>query len=235
MSRRLVVLPALALLVAVVPGSSSAGGPAPQVIDAAGDANFLNSQGEAALLDPVVVPDNNATPVGSQAYADVVSVTWTPITVKKGKKQTFTGFTVTTTFSGPPTAPAGTTLVYRMLSHVKGDPDLFLGPVYYTAKAGETPQSALRDNLGSGNAVRLTPLALPAIKGSTMTWTVPVAALPREFTRGTAVTDMYFEVRELQSFAGQAVPAAVPVAGGSTGLAYGVVDTGSSTSSFKIG
>lgn len=241
MKTQLVLLPALAGLLLTSPllGQASAGAAAPQVIDKAGDANLLNSQGENAALDPVAIPDNNATPVGSQAYADLLSVAWTPTTAKVGKgkkaKTVFTGFTVKATLSAPPVAPAGTTVVYRMLSQVKGDASLYLGPVYYTSASAGTPQSALRDNLGAGKVTRLTPIALPVISGSTMTWTVPVAALPKEFTLGTSVSNLYFEVREIESFAGQTAPAALPVIGGSTGLATGILDNGSSTSSFKIG
>lgn len=204
---------------------------APQVIDPAGDANFINSGGE-----PVPVSGDHATPVGSQGYADVVSVTWTRTTVKKGKKIVFTGFTVTAAMSAPPTPPAGTALVYRMLGVVGGDAAAYLGPVYYTSATPGTPQSALRDDLADTTAgARLTPLALPVIAGNTMTWTVPASVLPKQFKVGSTLTNLYFEVRELESFQGQTAPSALPVLGGATGLAVGILDNGSSTGSFKIG
>lgn len=235
MSRRLVLTSAAAVLLAGSANflTASAAGPAPQVVDKAGDANFLNAQGNAATLDPVPVPENNPTPVGSQAYADVISVTWAPVTVKKGKKQVVTGFTVTTVLSAPPVAPGGSLVVYRMLGEVNKDHAKYLGPVYYTSPSGGQPQSALRDNLGS--ASRLTPIALPKIVGSTMTWTVPLSVLPKGFSPGSTVSNLYFEVREIEDFRGQKIPDAVPSVGGAGGLAVGIIDVGSSTSSFKIG
>lgn len=206
--------------------------PTPQVVDPAGDANLLNGQAEDST-GPLA--GNNVTPVGSQAYADVVSVLWAPKTVTKNKKKKVVGFTVTTTLSAPPAPPAGTNLVYRMLSVVKGDSTKYLGPVYYTSPTGTPAQSALRDNLGADGATRLTPLALPTIAGNTMTWDIPLTAVPKEFTLGSSVTNLYFEVRELESFQGAAVPAGVPTYGGATGLAVGILDNGTSTSSFQVG
>lgn len=229
MNRRLVVPSLLAALVAFSPlvGQASAGAPAPQVTDKPGDANFLNSQGQGT------VPESTTTPVGSQAYADVLSVTWAPVTVTKAKKKVVTGFTVTTVLSAPPVAPAGTIVVYRMLGDVNKDHAKYLGPTYYTSPSGGQPQSALRDNLGS--ASRLTAIALPKIKGSTMTWTVPLTALPKEFSRGSSVTNLYFEVKEIEDFHGVTIPAGVPQFGGASGLGVGFIDVGASTSSFKIG
>ena len=202
--------------------------------DPANDGNLLNGQG-------VVVNGDHATPAGSQAYADVIGVVWSPKTVTtkvKGKKVTsFAGFTVTTTLSGPPTPPPGTSLVYRMLGQVNGDAKTYLGPVYYTTAPSGSPQSALRDNIGpDGTTVtRLTPLALPVIAGSTITWTVPVSALPKEFKLGGVVNNLFFTTVEIEDFHGQKVPDPVPTYGGATGLGFGTVDNGSSTASFKIG
>ena len=193
--------------------------------DPAGDANGVSGQG---FTSTGPLAGDNATPAGSQGYADVVSVTWAPDV--KNKK--LVGFTVAATFSAPPVAPAGTSLVYRMLGEI-GDHTTFLGPVYYTSQGDpSTPQSALRANLTG--TVRLTPIDLPKVDGSTMTWKVPVTALPKELKAGTTLTNLYFEVREIESFGGQKVPDGVPAAGGSTGLAYGLLDSGSSTASYKV-
>ena len=206
-----------------------AGPPTPQVTDPSGDANFVNNQGEP-------VPNAGiSAPVGDQGYADATAVLWQPYKVKQGRKQVFGGFTVTTTLSAPPAPPAGTTLVYRMLGQVNGDASLFLGPVYYTTKSSDPaqPQSALRDNLDG--ETRLTPLALPKIAGSTLTWTVPAKALPKAFKLGSTLSNLYFEIREIEDFHGVVVPDGVPSFGGASGLGVGIVDNGSSTKSFVVG
>lgn len=228
MRLRSLALVASAATVLLAPHALAAA-PTPQVTDPSGDANFVNAQGE-----PVPSPGMSA-PFGSQAYGDVTAVLWQPYQVKQGRKKVFGGFTVMTTLGAPPAPPAGTTLVYRMLGQANGDASLFLGPVFYTTKSSDPaqPQSALRDNLDG--ATRLTPLALPKIAGSTLTWTVPVSALPKSFKVGSTLSNLYFEVRELEDFHGATVPAPVPVYGGASGLAVGVVDAGSSTSSFKVG
>jgi hypothetical protein len=228
MRMRAFALVATATTVLIAPHALAAG-PAPQVTDPSGDGNFVNAQGESAPVPGV------SAPFGSQAYGDATSVLWQPYQVKKGRKKVFGGFTVTTTLSAPPVPPSGTTLVYRMLGQVNGDATLFLGPVYYTTKGSDPaqPQSALRDNLDG--ATRLTPLALPKIAGNTLTWTVPVSALPKTFKVGSTLSNLYFEIREIEDFHGAAVPTGVPVYGGATGLGAGIVDNGSSTNSFKVG
>jgi hypothetical protein len=226
MRLRSLVLVASAAAALAAP-SAVASQPAPQVTDPAGDATFVNGQG--------FVNGPTASGPTNQAYADVTAVLWRPYTVKQGTRSVFGGFTVTTTLSAPPTAPAGTALVYRMLGQVDGDSTLFLGPVYYTSKSSDPnqPQSALRDDLEG--ATRLTPLALPTITGNTMTWTVPASALPKEFKVGKKLTNLYFEVREIEDFHGVVVPSGVPSYGGATGLGLGIVDNGTSTSSFTVG
>jgi hypothetical protein len=223
---RPVLVSAVALCALAAPAAFSATPTAaPQVTDPAGDAN-----GGATAGGPAA--DQSTAPV-SASYADVVSILWAPDAAPKGKKPT--GFTVTTTLSAPPVAPQGASLVYRMLGQVNGDATLYLGPVYYTAPSTDpsAPQSALRDNLGG--ATRLTKIDLPVIAGNTMTWHVPFSAVPKEFKLGTAVSNLYFEVREIESFQGQKTPDALPVVGGATGLAVGAYDNGKSTNSFKIG
>jgi hypothetical protein len=201
---------------------------APQVVDPAGDANFT----------PTAVEGGEATPVGNQAYADVLSVTWEPTTVtkvvKKKKVTTVTGFTVKTVLSAAPTPAAGTNLVYRMLGH-PGDETTFLGPVYYTDKSSDPsiPQSALRDNLTG--VTRLTPIDLPKIDGATITWTVPMSAVPKELKPGSTLTGLFFEVNEIEDFQGAQIPAGVPTFGGAYGLGTGQVDDGVSEATFKVG
>jgi hypothetical protein len=225
MRTRLVVLAALSAATLAAPLALAAPAPAPQVTDPAGDATFTATASSGAP----------GIPGANQAYADVVSVTWAPTTQTVKKKTTVTGFTVTTVLSAPPTPPAGTSLVFRMLGQVNGDAATYLGPVFYTAVPTDPtqPQSALRDNLTG--VTRLTKIDLPKIEGSTITWTVPATAFPKELKHPTTLSNLYFEVREIQDFHGQKVPDAVPALGGASGLATGVVDDGKSTGSFGLG
>lgn len=217
-----------AAALALTPAGAATPAP-PQVTDPAGDANFTAT----------ATPGGAPTPVGNQAYADVLSVTWEPVTttkvVKKKKVTTVTGFTVKTVLSAAPTPPAGTSLVYRMLGRPGGDTAAFLGPVFYTAKSSDPgiPQSALRDNLTG--VTRLTPIAMPKVDGPSITWTVPMSAVPKEFKPGTLLTDLFFEVSEIEDFHGAQVPTSVPVYGGAYGLGAGRVDDGKSEATFKVG
>jgi hypothetical protein len=193
--RRLVLAPALAALAVLAP-SVHAAAPAPQVVDPSGDAN-------AGANEPGT--SDTALPAGNQAYADVVSVLWQTTkkttVVKKKKVTTVTGFTVTATLSGPPAPPTGTTVVYRMLGATPACG--FFGVAYYTSKGSDPtqPQSAIRDNC-NGTDTRLTPIALPVIAGNTITWTVPMTAIPKDtkVKLGSKITGLWFEVKEIEDF-----------------------------------
>jgi hypothetical protein len=220
--RRLLVLPALAALSFALPSFATTP-PAPQVVDPAGDANGSAN----AVYD-------ESAPVGNQAYADVTSILWKTTTkttkVKKKTVTTVTGFTVTLTLSGPPTAPTGTEVVYRALGTPPcpgGGTSAFFGVVYYTQPDanGVNPQSALRDNCTG--TTRLTPIALPVIAGNTITWTVPLSVVPADtkVKAGTTLTGLWFETREIENFpSGVCFPAPVPTYGGSCGLGAGTLD-----------
>ena len=86
--------------------------------------------------------------------------------------------------------------------------------MFYTAVPSDTaqPQSALRDNLSG--VTRLTKIDLPKIDGSTITWTVPTSAFPKELTLPATLSNLFFEVREIQDFRGQKIPDSVPTVGG---------------------
>lgn len=227
MRARSAVLSALAAAALSAPLAFAVEPAAPQVTDPSGDANLTATQVQGGV----------AAPVGNQEYADVVSALWEPVTSKVGKKTVTTGFKVTAKLTGAPTPPAPSIVVWRMLGQVNGDATLFLGPVYYSQQLSDptTPQSALRDNLGADKVVRLTKIDPPKIDGATMTWTVPLTAVPKELKLGSKLTNLYFEVREIQDFQGQRVPDGVPVFGGATGGGNGVLDNGTSTASFQVG
>lgn len=234
--RRLALVPALAVAL-IAPNAQAA--PAPQVTDPSGDANGLATVNHAQTRD-------RSTAAGSQAYGDVVSVLWdTQKTTKKVKGKnvtTVTGFTVTATLAGPPTPPAPTQVVYRMLGTTPNCG--FFGVVYYTRQSSDKaiPQSALRENCND-EVTRLYPIAMPKIEGSTITWTVPISAIPgaTKVKPGSKIVDLYFTVNELQDFQGvclpdlSSAPAPVNAYSKACGLAAGVLDNSQPMGSFTLG
>lgn len=211
-----------ATAVAFAPWSSAA--PAPQVTDVPNDANFTAT----------VLVGGRATPVGNQAYADVLSAQWKPF--KKGKK--VIGFTVTLTLAAPPTPPAGTSLVYRML----GTPARcgFFGVVYYTTQNSDKtiPQSAVRDNCKDATT-RLTKIPLPTISGKTLTWNVPFTVIPKDtkIGLGTKLMSLRATVHEIQDFRGVCVPDddGLTGYGKACGLGTGLVDDALTDKTYILG
>lgn len=214
------------LAVAVLASSGAHAAPKPQVTDIANDANGTNFQGVSPALS------NRPTPVGSQAYADILAVTWSA--VKKGKK--VTGFSVTAKLSAAPTPLAGTSLVYRVLGTTSRCG--FFGVAYYTSKSSDPkiPQSAVRDNC-IAETTRLTAIPLPKISGSTITWTVPFTAIPKDTKvgLGTKLTDLRMTVHEIEDFRVACFPTAVPTYGGSCGLGAGMLDDAVTTATYTLG
>ncbi len=223
MRTRLTVLAGLSAAALAAPLALAA--PSPQVTDPAGDATFTATAQSGAP----------GIPGANQAYADVLSIAWEPTTKTVKKKKTVTGFTVTAVLSAPPTPPSPTSLVFRMLGQVNGDSTKTLGVVLYTAVPSDPaqPQSALRDTLSG--VTRLTKIPMPSIQGATITWNVPASAFPKELALPATLSNLYFEVREIEDFRGQKVPDGVPTYGGATGLAAGMVDDGKTTGSFVVG
>jgi hypothetical protein len=217
MRRLLFAAPAVAVLAFLTPGHAAA--PAPQVVDPAGDANLTAN----------ATPDKSG-PAGNQDYADVLSILWQTTKqtkrVKNKNVTTVTGFTVTVTLAGAPVAPTGTEVVYRILG-TPPCPGSFFGVVYYTQPDanGKNPQSAIRDDCTG--TTRLTPIALPKIDGKTMTWTVPLSAIPKDtkVKLGTKLTGLWFETKEIENMPkGVCFPDDVPTYGGSCGLGVGTLD-----------
>lgn len=225
--RRLVVVPALTVLAFLAP-SVSAAPPLPQVTDPANDANYLNGQRNATLS---FVPNDHVTPILSQTYADVRSILWQPVTVKKkvGKKTKtiVTGFTVTTTLQGAPTVPSPRTVVYRMLGTT---PQCgYIGVEWFSSKVSDpsVPQAALYDNCqGNDKPARHTAIPAPLISGNTIKWTVPLALIPKDakVNAGSTFQGLYFATIEVNDYKGQRIPDGVPGQGGTTSLVFGTLD-----------
>lgn len=195
----------LAGAVLVCPPGTAAPPPA-SFTDPSGDANALNHQGGLLSRD---VPTDTALPgdAANQAYADVVSVTWrtqrtTKHVVVKGKRTTATtvsGFTVTAVLSAPPVPPPGVVVAYHMLGIVPYASCFVFGVVWFTADPdGPTPQTAvLRDMCNNVKGVIMTPAPAAAVRGNTITWTVPSAAIPSGSLRpGFDMHDLRFVVSE---------------------------------------
>ena len=210
MRRRPILAAALATAVAFGPWAHAAD---PQVTDPAGDANFVNGQGQP-VLDPA--PQNSPTPVGSQEYADVLSVLW---------EKVGSDVRVTATFTAPPAPPAPTSLVYRMLGTV-GDTCTFVGVVWYSDKSSDPtiPKSAVRDSC-TGETV-LTEIPEPKIDGSKMIWTAPISKFPKAALTAGKLTDLRVEIRELQDY-GMEID-------GSYGGANGLVELATSEGTFSF-
>lgn len=237
--RRLVVAPVLASLAFLAPAVTAAPA-APQVVDPADDANFVNSQASTGPF--YTIPNNRPTPVGSQGYADVLSVQWSTLTttkvVKKKPVTTVTGFQVVATMKEAPTPPSGTTIVFRMLGTTPNCP--YFGVVHYTTKLSDpsAPQTALRDNCNGAPTARLTAIPAAVVKEKTITWTVPLTAIPADtkVANGSALTGLYFTVTEIEDFRGLKVPENPVIYSGATGLGLGVLDDSRpGDAAFKIG
>ena len=247
MLRRLCAVPMVTAF-ALLTTSAGAAPPAPQVTDTAGDANFANPNGMSSG------PGRDKATPGSQEYADVISVLWqttkTTKVVRKKRVTTVTGFTVTATLTGAPTPPQGTAVVYRMMGRAPNCPQF--GVAYYTSPNTDTtiPQSALRENCNHSeftSDVRLTAIPQPVINGSTITWTVPLSAIPKDtkVTAGTKLIELWFQVNAVEDFHGQCLPSddslpkdAQTNYGGACGLATGVIDDAPSSGgagTFTIG
>jgi hypothetical protein len=171
-------------LLVVTPSIAATGA---QVVDPVDDANGGTYWGHS----------DTATPVGSQPYADVTAVRFatTKATKRVGRRSvtTVTGFTVTMTLTAAPVPPADATGIYRVFAM---GPKCFLGIEYYTRPLPDTaqPRTAFFDTCrGSWRRTSLKP---PAIKGSTITWTVPMTGIPKDTNVrvGTTLTNLHFEV-----------------------------------------
>lgn len=180
---RVVIATAVAVTTVAVPAAAA---PASQVTDPVNDANGGGYWGS---------PDT-PTPVGSQPYADVTSVLFTTTKAWKqvgGRRvAVVTGFTVAMRLAEPPVPPADTVAVYRVLA---SGPGCLFGIDHYTSPPGTQPQSAVQEWCRTPS-IRRTAIAPPAISGNTITWTVPLSAVPKnaKVGVGTTLTDLHFEV-----------------------------------------
>jgi hypothetical protein len=169
-------------LAALLPAPASA---APQTVDPANDAHggaYWRGQ-------------DTAVPAGSQAYADVTSVefrtTKTTRVVRGRRTTTVTGFTVTLRLSAPPVPPGDGVGVYRVLAN---PPGCLFGLDYYTRALPGHPQAAVQEwCLPDGS--RRVAIAPPVVAGASITWAVPLSALPRNTKAavGVTLTDLHFE------------------------------------------
>ena len=209
MRRRPILAAALAAAVAFCPWAHAAD---PQVTDPAGDANFSEEIQDGGM----------ATPVGNQAYADVLSVLW---------EKAGSDIRVTATLSEAPSPPPGTQLVYRMLGTTPACE--FVGVVWYTSQSSDPsiPKSAVRD-FCTGETI-LTEIAEPKIDGAKIIWTAPRAKFPAKALSAGKLTDLRVEIREIEDW-GTPLPDDSPVFPGAYGAGTGLVDAATSEGTFSF-
>lgn len=209
-----------ALTAAVAPPGSAA--PPSRHLDVAGDANG------SATVETV----NRSTPL-NQAYADIVAVSWSQVVASHSGRPSVTGFSVTASFSAPPVPPSGVDVLYWAHGRVRAEDSAHtVGPVWFSAKPadGTTPQAALRDNLAG--PVRYTPIPAPSVKGSSITWFVPLSALPPELPSRAILRELQFETRVSENLRGLRVP---DTSGERSGFNAGVIDEAGSHVDFHLG
>jgi hypothetical protein len=155
------------IAVASIPAHATA--PKPQITDPAGDANGVNGQGFVTGLPSAPTP-------ADASNADITSVLFqSTFKTKKVHNKVVkvpTGFTVTMTLSGAPTTPE---VFYRVLAVTTKCPaSVFFEYGTDVATGGSTVRCP-----GTPPAKDITYSdANAVVKGSTITWTLPLSAFP---------------------------------------------------------
>jgi hypothetical protein len=210
---------ATAAAVAPTAGAAPAAPKPPQVIDIAGDANGANAQG---FEDTATMVPDNGTSSGPASYgpADILSVRYTSTIVKKK----VTGYTVQLALGGAPSSA----VTYRVESTSP-----FCASLWYEYRVD--PSGAAKTGVRCASSDAAATYVVPAAKvsGSTITWTVPLAALGKNYKAGTLLEGLGAQTRGFIWFGGQTVP--LPVLGNTTGLTVPQLDHATSTGVFKIG
>ena len=152
-----------------------AAGPTPQIVDPAGDANYVNGQGAVAA------GPNPSTSPADLSFADILSVTFATthssqsIARLRGRYRAGglapAGFTVTMTLASPPTAMPG--VLYRVSVATDSCAQVFFE---YSIALNGSPAGQLRcASLQSSTPIALTSVT---VKGDSIVWTVPGNAFP---------------------------------------------------------
>jgi hypothetical protein len=176
-----------------VPGRAAP--PAPFLVDTAGDANFVN--GQRTLDNPPAPlppgdPGNIPTEPASVEAGDILSLQMKSVfaPAKRGRKKTASGFTVTLTLAAAPT----TGMYYRIRTVAPLCENFWLE---YDASASTTGQGTVSKVhcLVFIGGTLFDKVAPPVVKGSTITWTVPLSALNGKVQAGHAITKPVVEAR----------------------------------------
>jgi len=179
MRRRPVLAAALAAAVLLGPWSHAAE-PAPQVTDPESDANYLNDNAPVSSpLFPDNPANNNPTPVGSNAGADITSIIYTSTTVKGVVK----GFTVRMTLKAEPTKEA---MLFRATGNTAECSTLWFQ--YYTVDPKNTPQASLRHTC---DGTQVVPIPVN-VAGNTITWNFEFsnANMPKAVRKGSEIVKL---------------------------------------------
>lgn len=176
MRKPVLYLALTATVAALVAPAAAATSPKPKplvVKDAAGDANFVNSQSGLVPADPGSV----STPV-QDAGSDILSFSLNRLA--KGKK--VVGFTATMTLAAAPSADRN----FRVLMATDECQTFMLE---YNTSSTLGPTANLRHVCGASTTPTAEFTDLPAaVKGSTITWTFPMRGLPGDLRVGDVVT-----------------------------------------------
>ena len=193
-----------ALLVAATQMPSHAAAK-PQIVDAKGDA------------------------VGGQAGTDIVSATYATTGTGKGRSYVAKKLVVTMTLAGDVITQPG--LTYELSANTTT-----CGVVTFSSQNG-SPYTAVTSLNGwadwgdctkpSSNGDSAVELLTVAVKGNTLTWSMPIKMLPKGMKLGTVFSD----------FEGRVDPTnpAIPFPSNTTGTEMGLIDIGTGTGTWKLG
>lgn len=225
MYARVLAAAALAVGMAFAPGASAMG---PQVFDKADDANYLNDNSPVQTGQDHPLNDN-PTPYGSSAHADIQWVKWESW---YGPKKVLKGYTVTMKLKAPPNVPG---VLYRALARTDTCSTVWLQ--YHSSKPQHTPQGNIRYTCdggsltpGSGTAKVVAIHAKPF--QDTIVWRVELGrGAPPGFGKGTEMVELSAHTRDFvdnpQCLAGD------PTRCTTSPTQYDVTET--ATTSYKLG
>lgn len=209
MRARLSAVAVAASLAAGTPASAAA----PQIVDKADDANYVNLPAENPY-------NHNPTPLGSIEEADILSVEWRSLY----DGRTLRGFTVTMILKAPPSTEG---IVYRAIGASGACATLWLQ--FHSSKPALAPQASLRHDCDDG--VTKVVEVPGRIQGRTVVWTVELGNrnVPRALRKGIEISGLEAHTRDYADN-----PECVEVAGCTTDATQYDV-TGKSGKRYTIG
>lgn len=199
--------PALLIAALLVAGSQlpSHAAPKPQISDAKGDS------------------------VGAQAGTDVVSALWSTTGTGRGRSYVAKKLVVTMTLAGDVIKEPG--LTYELSANTST-----CGLVTFSSQNGSpyTTVTSLNGWADWGDCTKpgadgdsSVELLTVAVKGNTLTWSMPIKMLPKGLKLGSLFSDFEARVDPTNPL--------IPFPSNTTGTAMGLIDTGTGTGTWKLG